>query len=201
MAQGLHTEPSFFASDSMDVVTIELRRRLWHQILYIDFRSAEAKGQEPTISDEKFTTRIPRNVDDSSLVAGDCNSPPSYDEDRFTDMTLHLVRLVGLHCVRKIIVSTSKLQTVSGDQKAAHELVAPDALNIPVLIADAEEAINSMTMAYDQLYGRYFDRSVPMHRLTFGLAKVLEWRCWVLFWTRIPKEHREKPLCSTIRIM
>ncbi|KAI9930173.1 hypothetical protein MW887_011984 [Aspergillus wentii] len=70
LSQGLHREPSLFPSENVDAVQVELRRRLWHQICYLDFRSAESKGQEPTISDDDFTTLLPRNVNDEALAAG-----------------------------------------------------------------------------------------------------------------------------------
>ncbi|RMJ26842.1 Transcription factor [Aspergillus sp. HF37] len=70
LSQGLHREPSLFLSSNIDVVQIELRRRLWHQICYLDFRSAEARGQEPTIADDDYTTLLPRNVNDEDLIEG-----------------------------------------------------------------------------------------------------------------------------------
>ncbi|KAJ9665022.1 hypothetical protein H2201_004887 [Coniosporium apollinis] len=48
-AQGLHREPTLFSSASMDEITIELRRRLWYQIVDIDIRTAGSKGQEPIL--------------------------------------------------------------------------------------------------------------------------------------------------------
>ncbi|ENH71005.1 hypothetical protein FOC1_g10008375 [Fusarium oxysporum f. sp. cubense race 1] len=63
-------EPSLFISTGMDVVRVEIRRRLWHQICRLDYRSAESRGQEPTISDEDFTTFLPRNISDENLVEG-----------------------------------------------------------------------------------------------------------------------------------
>ncbi|SCO87111.1 probable C6 transcription factor [Fusarium oxysporum] len=64
LSQGLHRESSLFISTGMDVVRVEIRRRLWHQICHLDYRSAESRGQEPTISDEDFTTFLPRNISD-----------------------------------------------------------------------------------------------------------------------------------------
>jgi hypothetical protein len=70
LSQGLHREPSLFISTGMDVVRVEIRCRLWHQICHLDYRSAESRGQEPTISDEDFTTFLPRNISDENLVEG-----------------------------------------------------------------------------------------------------------------------------------
>ncbi|KAF5988763.1 C6 transcription factor [Fusarium coicis] len=116
LSQGLHREPSLFTSTGMDVVQVEIRRRLWHQICHLDYRSAESRGQEPTISDDDFTTFLPRNISDENLVEGRLDEPSA--TPGFTDMTVHLIRLYGHHCFRRIFRGTYKLERTTKSQEA-----------------------------------------------------------------------------------
>ena len=94
----------------MDALTIELRRRIWHQLGHLEFRAAECKGQEPSLSEDYYTTLFPRNVEDDELINGASPGPAPYDEERFTSMTFQLVRYQGMAALRRIIRSTYHLE-------------------------------------------------------------------------------------------
>jgi hypothetical protein len=108
--QGLHRDPSLFPTGSMDALTIELRRRIWHQVGHLEFRAAECKGQEPSLSEDYYTTLFPRNVEDEELIDGASPGPAPYDEERFTSITFQLVRYQGMSALRRIIRSTYHLE-------------------------------------------------------------------------------------------
>ncbi|EHA18392.1 hypothetical protein ASPNIDRAFT_132624, partial [Aspergillus niger ATCC 1015] len=59
MLQGLHRDPLALPLGTIDVVQVELRRRLWAQICYLDFRTAEDHGFAPSIHASDFDTRRP----------------------------------------------------------------------------------------------------------------------------------------------
>jgi hypothetical protein len=54
--QGLHRDPLALPLGTIDVVQVELRRRLWAQICYLDFRTAEDHGLAPSIHESDFDT-------------------------------------------------------------------------------------------------------------------------------------------------
>lgn len=195
LSQGLHREPSLFPSSNIDAVQVELRRRLWHHICYLDFRSAEARGQEPTIADDDFTTLLPQNVNDEDLVEG--AHPLKTPSPGFTDMTGHLIRLHGVHCFRRIIRSTYQLErrikssSFHGDGNLVAELQS--------LFVEVQTIVDEMTANFQTQFLQYCDPDIPGHRLALGLATVIEWRCWSIVWLRTPKQYRETVVSPGIR--
>ncbi|KAF4342647.1 C6 transcription factor [Fusarium beomiforme] len=179
LSQGLHREPTLFSSAGMDAIQVEIRRRLWHQICHLDYRSAESRGQEPTISDEDFTTFLPINISDDDIIEGRAHSTPA--PAGFTDMTVHLIRLYGHHCFRRIVRGTYKLERTIKSQEAKKN--------------DNPSPITKL----QSLFKEYCDPQIPEQRIAIGLATIVEWRCWSIFWLRIPKEYRESVVTPEIR--
>ena len=66
ITMGLHRDGSNFAISPLD---IEIRRRLWWQILTLDIRAAEYHGWDPVIVQHSFDTKYPLNVEDEDLFA------------------------------------------------------------------------------------------------------------------------------------
>jgi Fungal specific transcription factor domain len=83
---GLHRDGSHYGLPPVD---IHVRRILWYQLCFLDIRTCEATGPRPQIRSEDFDTRLPLNVNDADLEGPD---PPTSDSDRWTDMTLSLIR-------------------------------------------------------------------------------------------------------------
>jgi hypothetical protein len=181
------------------VVQIELRRRLWAQICYLDYRSAEALGHEPTISDDQFDTLLPSNVDDSNLVEGASSSSCPVSSDRFTDMTLHLVRLTGIQYLRKLLRSTSRFEKRTrlyehqnnGEFHLAEEQQA--------LYEKMGSTVQEMNDVLQRLYLRHCDVRIPMQRYTLELGVVLECKFWITFWLRLSREYRESVAAMDVR--
>ncbi|KAG5206118.1 Bikaverin cluster transcription factor [Trichophyton interdigitale] len=199
LSQGLHREPSLFPSNNMDVVQVEIRRRLWHQICYLDFRSAEGRGQEPTIADEDYTTLLPRNIDDDDLVEGDYLVAGTYSPPGFTDMTGHLIRLNGIHCFRRIIRSTYRLERRLKSLGINGNNDIDPITELQLLFIDIRNMVDEMTAHLQTQYLQYCDPNVANQRLALGLAAVIEWRCWSIFWLRTPKQYREAVVDPEIR--
>lgn len=199
--QGLHRDPSLFPVGSMDVVTIELRRRLWHQICHLEFRAAECKGQEPTVADDDFTTLLPRNINDDDLTEGNSPGTAPYDDTKFTDVTFQLVRFNGMRCLRRIIQSTYRLERrILGS--GLRGTSAPDpVLELQNLYKEIQLMVDEMLEFNRTKYLQYCKLDVPIQRLCLGLASLLEWRSWVLFWLRIPRAYREVVFSTNVRKM
>lgn len=197
--QGLHRDPSLFPKGSMDAITIESRRRMWHQLSHLEFRAAECKGQEPSITEDFYTTLLPRNIDDEDLVDGTSPGPSPYNAERFTSLTFQLVRYVGMRCLRRIVQCTYRLERRmldSGLQGTSHPDPAVELQNlyeqIKVMLHEYHEEVHSK-------YLRHCNPEIPMQRLSLGLASLLEWRSYLLFWLRMPRAYRDVVFSTDIR--
>nr|XP_001393035.2 hypothetical protein ANI_1_2310074 [Aspergillus niger CBS 513.88] len=95
MLQGLHRDPLALPLGTIDVVQVELRRRLWAQICYLDFRTAEDHGFAPSIHASDFDTRRPVSLDDVDLIEGVAPLAGLSDASKFTDMTIYLLRITA----------------------------------------------------------------------------------------------------------
>ncbi|KAF2181621.1 hypothetical protein K469DRAFT_588693 [Zopfia rhizophila CBS 207.26] len=197
--QGLHRDPSLFPPGSMDAVTIEIRRRLWHQICHLEYRAAECKGQEPNISDDDFTTLLPRNIEDDELVEGASPGPTSYDDENFTDMTFQLVRFVGMRTLRRIVQSTYRLERRMLES-GLHGTSGPDPMQeLTNIYEQIKVMVDEMHEENQSKYLRFCNAEVPLQRLCLGLASLLEWRCYLLFWLRMPRTYRDAVFSVDLR--
>jgi hypothetical protein len=184
----------------MDAVTTELRRRLWCQICHLEYRAAECKGQEPSIRDGDFTTMLPRNIEDDELIEGappDSNHP--YDEERFTTMTFQLVRFVGMRALRRIVQSTYRLERQMLES-GLHGTTGPDPIQeLQAIYERIRIMVNEMHEENEQKFLRFVNPQIPLQRLCVGLASLLEWRCYLLFWLRMPRAYRDVVFSNNIR--
>ncbi|KAL6706734.1 hypothetical protein ACN47E_005276 [Coniothyrium glycines] len=197
--QGLHRDPSLFPTGSMDALTIELRRRMWHQLGHLEFRAAECKGQEPSITEDFYTTLFPRNIDDEDLVDGASPGTTPYDEERFTTMSFQLVRYMGMRALRRIVQSTYRLERRMLDS-GLHGTSRPDpAQELQNLYEQVKIMLDEVHEESQKKYLHYLNPDIPMQRLTLGLASLLEWRCYLLFWLRMPRAYRDVVFSDDIR--
>ncbi|KAI4618461.1 hypothetical protein J4E80_005061 [Alternaria sp. BMP 0032] len=197
--QGLHRDPSLFPTGSMDALTIELRRRMWHQLGHLEFRAAECKGQEPSITEDFYTTLFPRNINDEDLVDGASPGPAPYDEPKFTTMTFQLVRFNGMRALRRIVQSTYRLERRMLDS-GLHGTSRPDpAQELRDLYEQIKVMLDEVHEENQRKYLHNLNPEVPMERLTLGLASLLEWRAYLLFWLRMPRAYRDVVFSDEIR--
>ena len=66
---------------------LSVRRTVWFQLCFLDFRTGEVHGPRPCIKRDDYDTKFPLNIDDADLMAGKAES-----NTRFTDMTLSRIR-------------------------------------------------------------------------------------------------------------
>jgi hypothetical protein len=181
------------------VVTVELRRRAWHQICSLEFRAAEAKGQEPSIAEDDYTTLLPRNIEDEELIEGESPGTTPYNEERWTSMTYQLIRFVGSRASRQIIKSTYRLERRMLES-GLHGISGPDpALELQTIYQQIQNMVEEMHEDNYRKFLRFASREVPIQRLSLGLATLLEWRCYVLFWLRMPRAFRDVVFSIDVR--
>jgi hypothetical protein len=197
--QGLHRDPSLFPSGSWDVVTIETRRRVWHQICHLEFRAAECRGQEPSISEDDYTTMMPSNIADDDLVEGAGPGFVPYDENKFTEITFQLVRFGGMRALRRLVKSTYRLERRMMES-GLHGTSGPNpAHELQTMFEDIKTMVDVMHEENHKKYLQFCDPEIAIQRLTLGLASLLEWRCYLLFWLRMPRMYRDVVFSSDIR--
>jgi hypothetical protein len=183
----------------MDSITIELRRRLWHQICHLEYRAAECRGQEPSISDEDFTTMLPRNVEDDELVEGASPGSTPYDEKRFTSISFQLIRFQGMRSLRRIVQSTYRLERRILESSLHGKLTPDPVRELQNIYRDIKVMVDEMHEENHRKILQFCDEEVPMQRLCIGLASLLEWRCYLLFWLRMPRVYKDVVFSDEIR--
>lgn len=102
MRIGLHCEG---AGSQYSPFEVEMRRRLWWQVYVLDTRNAMECGAEPAILEQTFNTKKPRNINDVALHPHIDATPA--DDDKKTEMTIILLRILGTELTRRTIFSES----------------------------------------------------------------------------------------------
>jgi hypothetical protein len=199
LSQGLHRDPSLFPSGSWDAVTIETRRRVWHQVCHLEFRAAECKGQEPSIDEDDYTTMMPRNIDDEELVEGAISGPTPYNEDKFTSSTFQLVRFGGMRALSRLVKSTYRLERRMMESSLRKTSQPDPAQELQTMFQEIKKMVDAMHEENYRKYLRFCNPEIAIQRLTLGLASLLEWRCYLLFWLRMPRAYRDVVFSSDIR--
>lgn len=190
MAQslGLHKEPTEFSSGTMDSVQVEIRRRLWYQIFYLDIRTAVSQGLPPIIATGSFTTRLPSNVDDNDIMPGQPPLPHHYDPRKFTSMTIQLVRLHGVLSMQKLLHELPRDTLASDPQRGG--LQATDGLLAAAEEQDMRLLIETTLEKNQMLYLRHCDSRLPLHRLILDLSNHIKWKFWIYYYYKFPKGQR-----------
>ncbi|GLB04723.1 hypothetical protein AtubIFM57258_010742 [Aspergillus tubingensis] len=199
MFQGLHRDPLALPLGTIDTVQVELRRRLWAQICYLDFRTAEDHGFAPSIHESDFDTRRPISLDDVDLVEGAAPLAGLSDAPKFTDMTIYLLRITAASYYGRImqITHASRKRLRNG----LHGLTVdePQALmELQGLLQTATGIAGDLEMGLDELV-RYCDKRVTMQAMALDLSRHLKTKFWVMFWMQISRQDREKIITPAMR--
>jgi hypothetical protein len=145
---GLHRES---ANQTVTIFEAEMRRRLWWQILILDFRSAQFSGTTVEGEHQYSDTARPSNVNDSDLSPTMTEAPREHAGS--TDM---------LFCsVRYEIGEFMRQSRLFGKHRSGGA----------VGMASIDKAIDELEDRLEQKYLRYCDPSVPLHLLSSALAR------------------------------
>jgi hypothetical protein len=124
---------------------VEMRRRLWWQVLLLDVRVAELSGAGSALLNHTWKTKLPSNVNDSDLFPDMREIPKEHSGATEMMFVLHRCEVANL---------VQQLQDKS----------------IPLTIKD--EAIDQLEMALERKYIQYCDRSIPFHLMTTLMVKL-----------------------------
>jgi hypothetical protein len=136
---------------------VEMRRRLWWQIVLFDSRVAEFSGIGTSVITNQWTTRLPLNVNDSDLFPDMRESPISHTGA--TEMMFCLTRCEVAEFVRRV-------RSTTAFDGCWHELSTPQ---VPLEVKDRE--INQLEQLLESKYLMHCDTSIPLHFITTLLTK------------------------------
>ena len=125
---------------------IEMRRRLWWQISFLDGRTADLCGSRPSL-DLQCDTKPPLNVNDSDLSPGMTEAPTERSE--ITEMIICMIRVQ----IGEYLQKTVPPMSMDALRRSSLTLLAKD------------EVINSLQDSLDQKFLRYCDPLQPLHLL------------------------------------
>ncbi|EXJ64160.1 hypothetical protein A1O7_00496 [Cladophialophora yegresii CBS 114405] len=79
---GLHRDPDEVYG--LSPVESHVRRIVWFQLCFLDFRTCESQGPRPGVKREDYDTKFPLNINDNDLLL----AKPQEAKTKFTDMTV-----------------------------------------------------------------------------------------------------------------
>ncbi|KAJ5114754.1 hypothetical protein NUU61_000513 [Penicillium alfredii] len=150
---GLHRDGDI---SNLSPFQVEIRRRLWWQIVILDVRTAEDHGCDPRILDSSFNTRFPSNVNDASLDP-DMSTLPHNRAER-TEMLFSLVRLEVSNFARRMVFSdqfcrANAYPTLGAAQKC--------------------KAIDGFRQRIEKQYLWQCDKSLPLNFVTAASSRLI----------------------------
>jgi len=146
----LHRDSSHFAN--ITPFEIEMRRRLWWQICFIDSQSEDVQVSEYKLSEGMFDTEIPANTDDANLDPGMSNRPVV--AERWTDMTVFLIRC-------EVWKLSRRLQSVTAANYA-----------LPSDIDEKLELFQQSQARIEDTYLKHLSPNQPLHSFVATIARL-----------------------------
>ncbi|KAI1264232.1 hypothetical protein F5Y18DRAFT_391457 [Xylariaceae sp. FL1019] len=98
---GVHRDGTLFNLRPFDT---EIRRRIWHHLYLLEYRSTEYHGCEPIIMDGTFDVRLPLNINDTDLSPDMTEFPE--EREGATDMTFFHIRCEAMTVLGKLYRNT-----------------------------------------------------------------------------------------------
>ncbi|CAN8097892.1 unnamed protein product [Discula destructiva] len=119
MAQslGLHRDGSHFPQ--LAPYEVEIRKRVWWTLCFLDVRSSEDQGMDYTILPGSFDTRFPLNVKDAD-ISPETREPPS-ERLGLTDMTMPIA-IYNICDLTRRIMDNDRAPTLEEQRRLINEL-------------------------------------------------------------------------------
>ena len=167
----LHRDGSHFAN--ITPFEIEVRRRLWWQICFIDSRSEDVHVSEYKLSEGMFDTEIPANTDDANLDPG--MSKPPVIAERWTDMTVFLIRC-------EVWKLSRRLQSVTAASYA-----------LPPGIDERLELFRQSQARIEDSYLKHLNPYLPLHSFVATIARLFLTKVDLILHTRQHSARAAEP--------
>lgn len=134
----------------------EMRRRLWWHICTLDVRMAEDHGSDPNILESTFSTKLPLNINDTSLDP-EMGELPQGQPGR-TEMLFSLVRFEVSHFARRMVFSDQFCQN-----------------NWYPILNEAQKvrAIDQFKERMEKQYLTHIDKGIPLDFITAASTRLI----------------------------
>ena len=181
---GLHRESMGIG---MSPFAMEMRRRLWWQMVVLDIRNSEDRGSDPIISPSSFNTRKPANIDDVDITPGMTTPPP--DRYGYTEMSKCHVS----HEVSLLRWQFGEIPIFDG----------PRELSSPLPVAERIARVSAMEKSMNEMIIRHCDPSVPIQWVTSVVTRLIMCRMRLLLYHPIDNGTRrpERPHVSNEKLL
>ncbi|KAI9837427.1 MAG: hypothetical protein M1837_002972 [Sclerophora amabilis] len=182
---GLHRDGEHYG---LSAIETHVRRILWYQLCFLDIRTCEAQGPQPTIRRKDYDTKIPLNVDDAELQ---CQPPPVYSAQRWTDSTFSIMRFECIEMHRTMWADRSRLERKK--------------ITLTAVLGKIERFRKGM----EERYFKFLDTSNPVQRCARLVVELLMSRLHIMVLhryqnsvsVRIPDRLRQIILTSGTRVL
>lgn len=177
---GLHRDGTEYG---LSPVETHVRRLIWYQLCFLDVRTCEVQGPRPGIRKDEYDTQFPLNVDDVDLEK---YPPPKKSSDRWTEMTMSLIRMEYNEMHRTVWVDRVRLE------KKKTSLTA--------ILAKVEK----FRIYMKEKYFPMIDENIPVQHCARLILDILHYRLHIMILhryhnsvsTRIPDRLRQIILTS-----
>ncbi|KAF1831210.1 hypothetical protein BDW02DRAFT_650073 [Decorospora gaudefroyi] len=159
---GIH-RLSHSTSTSLTPLQRQIRSLLWYQILFLDFKTAEAQGPHPSIRSDDFDIALPLNVNDDVFEFGSeqwqQHPTAASSTGCWSDVTLSLIRY---------------------ECNELHRLIYRGRIEIDrkhLTLHDLRQRVESKKRTLQTKYLHHLDATVPLQRYAGLVATLLMSRC------------------------
>ncbi|MCJ1392721.1 hypothetical protein MMC18_005592 [Xylographa bjoerkii] len=138
----------------LSVFDTEMRRRLWWQIVQLDWQSTYRCGLEDSTFSKPWNSHIPTNLNDSDLYPGMKTMPP--EPIGATEMIFCLVKTTFVHFIK----DTGSATLFDGNLGSSMKTVA-----------EKDRSLNELEAHLENKFLRFCDPSIPLHFLVNRIAR------------------------------
>lgn len=183
-ALGLHRDGEQYGLTPFET---EMRRRLWWQILLLDFRAAEDQGSDPALVDHAFDTKLPLNINDADIHPEAKVAPK--ERSGGTEQTFCLIRYEVSSTLRRI--NYSPLGQIAS-------------------VEDKEKLIEGLRHHLEEKYLNHIDETVPLYWITGMVARLILGKMWLVLHhplkrpdrgAGLPKDTKEQLFLTAIEVI
>lgn len=152
---GLHRDGSLFGMGAFET---EIRRRIWYEICFLDLRTSEDHGCDPSIHTISYDTQMPLNINDEDL-SEDPNALPPVARSEFTEMTFSLVRFEVLDCLGFLY------KNEPGASKCPHAM--------KITMQEKEEKVACTKRTIEEKYSAWLNGTNPLKKVVYAMSKLI----------------------------
>ncbi|KAL1625955.1 hypothetical protein SLS56_007102 [Neofusicoccum ribis] len=162
---GVHRDGSKMG---LPLFEVEIRRRVWWQLMPLDVRTAELAGGSASLFARAWDTETPLNVNDSELNPDMKQLPVEHTGP--TEMFFCLLR----YNLGKFMRRSCTIKIFEGDSASYWDANVgpwPNLQSAEVSLIEKDKAINELEKSLEEQFLKHCDPSVPLHYITAIVAR------------------------------